>query len=292
MSFRNDLRIQMSHSGALYRLLFINIGLYLLLMLTRTFLFLFQSDDYPLQLIVEKLSLPAAPAALLRQPWSLLSYMFFHWEFMHILFNMLVLYWTGRLFTEYLGGAKLWATYIMGGLAGGLFYLLAYNIFPAFANAGGTKLIGASAGVIAVLVAIATLLPDYTVQLLIFGVVRLKYIAGVTVLLYVIQIPNGNAGGELAHLGGALFGFLMVKQLRQGRDLTAWLVKAFSSKPRKVPMEVVHKNSKRHEEDAYKAKVAATQETIDRILDKINRSGFNSLTREEKDILYKASNNK
>ena len=120
---------------------------------------------------------------------------------------------------------------------------------------------------------------------------RLKYIAGITVLLYVIQIPNGNAGGELAHLGGALFGFVMVKQLRRGRDLTKWLVGAFTTKRRKVPMEVVRKHSRNNEEATYRAKAIASQEAIDRILDKISRSGFDSLTKEEKEILYKASKN-
>ena len=130
------------------------------------------------------------------------------------------------------------------------------------------------------------------VLLLIFGAVRLKYIALIAVIVYTIRIPDGNAGGELSHLGGALFGFVMIKQLRRGRDLTAWLTGLFSKKGKsgRVPMEVVSRKSRRSEEERYKASQQATQEAIDRILDKINKSGFDSLTREEKEILYKASN--
>ena len=168
--------------------------------------------------------------------------MFLHEGIMHILFNMLILFWTGKLFTEYLGNDKFWATFILGGLTGAFFYILAFNLLPAFALSGeSARLLGASAGVISIMVAIATLLPDYTVFLFIIGPVKLKYIAIVSVLLYAISIPNGNAGGEIAHLGGALFGFVMVKQLRNGRDLTGWLVNLVAriSGNRKVKMKIV-----------------------------------------------------
>ena len=288
-----DLRMQFAQSGALYRILLINIVLFLVLMFSKTFVFLFKADAHWLETIVLQLSLPAAPEQLIRQPWSLITYMFLHWEFLHILFNMLILFWTGRLFIEYLGNDKFWATYILGGISGALFYLAAYNFFPVFTDASGdSRLMGASAGVIAILVAIATLVPDYLVHLLLFGAVRLKYIALIAVIVYTIRIPDGNAGGELSHLGGALFGFLMVKQLRSGRDLTGWLTRLFSrsGKHRKVHMEVVTRKSRRGDDDRYKASQLSTQETIDRILDKINKSGFDSLTKEEKEILYKASN--
>jgi hypothetical protein len=145
---------------------------------------------------------------------------------------------------------------------------------------------GASAGVIAVLVAVATLLPDYTVFLIIFGAVRLKYIAIVSILLYAISIPNGNAGGELAHLGGALFGFVMIKQLRNGRDLTKWMTALLKFNFKKKPqMKVVRSTNQTNAS-------IASEELVDRILDKINKSGFDSLTKDEKEILYKASGRK
>lgn len=290
----NDLKMQFARAGALYRILLINIGLFLALMLCKTFIFLFKGNSYWLDEIGMQLSLPASPAQLLYQPWSLITYMFLHLEFFHILFNMLILYWTGRLFTEYLGNEKFWATFILGGLSGAFIFLLSYNFFPVFTDVTDTRLMGASAGVIAILVGVATLIPNYLVHLLLFGAVRLKYIAIVAVLMYTIRIPDGNAGGELSHLGGALFGFVMVKQLQKGRDITRWLTNLFSGKSgrKKVPMEVVsrRKSAAGNEEERYKASQIASQEAIDRILDKINKSGFDSLSKEEKETLYRASN--
>jgi hypothetical protein len=146
--------------------------------------------------------------------------------------------------------------------------------------------------VIAILVAIATLLPDYTVHLLLFGAVRLKYLAIVSILLYFISIPLGNAGGHIAHLGGALFGFVMVKQLRAGRDLTSWLT-GLGNRKRKVPMKVVSRGGRlANSDEQLREQAIATQEMVDQILDKINKSGFDSLSKQEKEILYKASGKK
>ncbi len=283
----NDIKIQFGNSKALYRLLLINVVVFLVLMLARTFSFLFQTDGDILALVIAKLSLPPSLSNILIQPWSLITYMFLHVDFFHILFNLLVLFWTGKLFVEYLGNDKLIATYLLGGLTGALIYILSFNIFPVFASVGGSAhLVGASAGVIAVLVAVATLLPDYTVFLIIFGAVRLKYIAIVSILLYAISIPNGNAGGELAHLGGALFGFVMIKQLRNGRDLTKWMTALLQFNFKKKPqMKVVRNTNKTNAS-------VASEELVDRILDKINKSGFDSLTKDEKEILYKASGKK
>ena len=289
----NDIKLQFGNARALYRLMFINVCVFLVIMLTKAVIYLFQLNDGVLTEIISYFSLPSSLHQLMYQPWSLLTYMFLHEGVMHILFNMLVLYWSGKLFTEYLGNEKFWATFILGGLVGALFYILAFNLFPAFATTSdSSRLLGASAGVIAVLVAAATLLPDYTVFLFIFGPVKLKYIAIVSILLYAISIPNGNAGGEIAHLGGALFGFVMIKQLRNGKDLTSWLINLvgiFSGK-RKAKMKVVSNNNRG---SGFKLDFQdSTQDSIDRILDKINRSGFDSLTKDEKEVLYKASGKK
>jgi len=284
-----DIHIHFSGYRALMRIMALNIGLFLLYSVARTLLFLSGTYSTLLENVILQLSLPASIYELSLQPWSLLTYMFIHVDFMHILFNMIILFWTGKLFIEYLGNDKFWATYILGGFSGGFLYLLSYLLFPVLNGvAMNSQLIGASAGVIAILVAVATLLPDYTVHLLLFGPVRLKYIAGISILLFFISIPLGNTGGHIAHIGGALFGFLMVRQLRQGRDLTAWMVR-FSriGRNKKSPLKVVRKSavqtfmSPGHD--------AVSQEVIDQILDKINRSGFDSLTQREKDILYKAS---
>lgn len=284
-----DIQIHFSGYRSLMRIMGLNIGLYLLYSIARTLLFLSGSFTSILENVVLQLSLPASIQELSRQPWSVLTYMFVHVDFMHILFNMIILFWTGKLFIEYLGNDKFWATFILGGVSGGLFYLLSYFFFPVLNGvAMNSQLIGASAGVIAILVAISTLLPEYTVHLLLFGPVRLKYIAAVSILLFFISIPMGNTGGHIAHMGGALFGFLMVRQLRNGRDLTAWMVRLFRFRRMKNPaMKVVRKPVI----DTYAKPIqgAATQEVIDQILDKINRSGFESLTQREKDTLYRAS---
>jgi membrane associated rhomboid family serine protease len=293
MSFIRDIQMQFGQATALYRLMAINIAVFLILMLIRTIMYLVAGDTQLVTEMVGWLSLPASPAAILYQPWGFLTYMFLHQDIMHILFNMLILYWTGKLFTEYLGNEKLWGTYVLGAITGAVLYVLAFNLFPAFEAARSTAyLLGASAGVIAILVAIATLLPDYTVHLLLFGAVRLKYLAIVSILLYFISIPLGNAGGHIAHLGGALFGFVMVKQLRAGRDLTSWLT-GLGSRKRKVPMKVVSRGGRlANSDEQLREQAIATQEMVDQILDKINKSGFDSLSKQEKEILYKASGKK
>ena len=286
--FLTDIRIQFGAAKSLYRLMMINIAVYLLITITQSVFYLFTINPTFLNMLIAKLSLPANLSLFVWQPWSIITYMFLHEGFNHILFNMLILYWTGKLFTEYLGNNKLWAVYIMGGMLGGILYILSFNLFPVFQNASyAAHLLGASAGVIAVLVATATLLPDYTVHLLLIGPVKLKYVAIVSVLLYAISIPNGNAGGQIAHLGGALFGFVMIRQLRNGTDLTSWLVRIFD-RSAKSKMKVVARN-KEGKAVATPFGPVATQDTIDRILDKINKSGFDSLTADEKEILYKVS---
>ncbi len=292
--FVREIRSSFGNAQALYRLMVINVVVYLIVGLTGTLFFLFNLNDTIIQWVVRELSMPSQPALFFVRPWTLFTYMFVHTSFMHILFNLVVLSWTGKIFTEYLGNDKLWATYIIGGLFGGVFYFLAFNLLPVFSAVGiSATLIGASAGVVAILVAIATLLPDYTVQLMFVGPVRLKYLAIFLVLLYVISLRDGNAGGQFAHLGGAFFGFLMVKQLRQGRDMTAWLVKLGNRlKGKKKSYLKVVSRSAAGSDAHHKERQIASQEVIDRILDKINKSGFDSLTSTEKDILYKASGKK
>lgn len=289
----DEIKMQFGNATSLYRIMSINVGVFVLFTLIRTFLFLFNVDSGWMDFFIRKLSLPSDLSVLMYQPWSLITYMFLHEGIMHILFNMLIFYWTGKLLTEYLGNDKLWTTYILGGITGGLLYILSYNLFPAFSSVGSVAtLLGASAGVIAVLVAVATLLPNYPINLLLFGEVKLKYIAIVSILLYAISIPYGNAGGQIAHLGGALFGFVMIRQLRSGIDLTKWLSKLTSfRKTKRSNMKVVSRSAKSSDDQFFHAKLT-TQENIDRILDKINRSGFDSLTSDEKELLYRVSGKK
>ncbi len=288
----DDIKFSFGNAQALYRLMAVNVGVFLVLMLMRTVLFLSGGGDFLYTFLVRQLSLPADPFSIVLQPWSLLTYMFLHTDLLHILFNMLVLFWTGRLFCEYLGNRKLTGVYLMGGLSGASLYLLAYQLFPAFDGASsGAHLLGASAGVIAVMVGIATLLPEYTVHLLLIGPVRLKFVAAFSVVLYFISIPMGNAGGHIAHLGGALAGFFIVRALQKGRDLTSWLSfferKGSNTKGRRR-MKVVSRKSL-SDDEIFRRDQVASQELVDRILDKINKSGFDSLTNAEKEVLYRAS---
>ncbi|MFM2157522.1 MAG: hypothetical protein RL516_2271 [Bacteroidota bacterium] len=284
-----DIKNYFNNNMVLYRLVLINVVVFIGVNFVDLFGFLFGLDFSLDKLLRLLFGLEAGVMNFIWKPWTIITYMFLHDDIFHILFNMLFLTWTGKLFSEYLGKQKLSATYFLGGIAGGLFYIIAYQIFPAFANHNQAILIGASAGVLAVFFAVATLLPNYTTQLLIIGSIKLKFLAIIMFLLYAFSIPSGNAGGHIAHIGGALFGFVSIKFLQSGTDITKWFTKLFSFKSRvRKNMKVVYRSNENADE-IYMEKQRMTQENLDRILDKINRSGFDSLTADEKEFLYKAS---
>jgi membrane associated rhomboid family serine protease len=215
--------------------------------------------------------------------WTPFSYMFMHAGVLHILFNMLWLYWMGQIFEEYLGNKRTIGLYLMGGLAGALFYLLAFNLLPAFTSvnaAAQSTIVGASASVMAIVVATATLLPDYTISIILFGPVKLKWLVFVILVIDFLGIMGGNAGGEIAHLGGALMGFIYIKQLQKGHDWIGGIAKLFKAKPK---LKVVSNNFGKNSSDYPR------QDEIDRILDKISQSGYNSLNKQERETLSQAS---
>jgi len=233
----------------------------------------------------EYLLLPAYLPKLLTRFWTPLTYMFMHAGIWHILFNMLWFYWFGQIFEEYLGKKRTLGLYIMGGLAGAFLYVFSYNVFPIFTHvhaAEGSTLVGASASVMAIMVATATLLPDYTLPLILIGPVKLKWLVLFFIVIDFLGITGLNAGGELSHLGGALIGFLYIKQLQKGSDWIGNIAKLFKPKPK---LKIVSNNQSR------KAYDLPRQEEIDLILDKISRSGYDSLSKQEKEILFRASNN-
>jgi membrane associated rhomboid family serine protease len=233
----------------------------------------------------EYLLLPAYLPKLLTRFWTPLTYMFMHAGIWHILFNMLWFYWFGQIFEEYLGKKRTLGLYIMGGLAGAFLYVFSYNVFPIFTHvhaAEGSTLVGASASVMAIMVATATLLPDYTLPLILIGPVKLKWLVLFFIVIDFLGITGLNAGGELSHLGGALIGFLYIKQLQKGNDWIGNITKLFKPKPK---LKVVSNNQSR------KAYDLPRQEEIDLILDKISKSGYDSLSKQEKEILFRASNN-
>lgn len=298
-SIFQELKDQMLTTGnSLNRLIGVNLLVFLVINLLAVILALFQLKAGWYADISRWLMVPASPLTLLTRPWTLFSYMFLHTGFFHILFNMLWLYWIGRIFQEYLGNKKLVSTYILGGLAGAFIYILAFNIFPLFRGIMANSFaLGASASVLAVVVGTATLLPNYTIRLFLFGDVALKYLALVMVVLDLLQVSGSNAGGHFAHLGGAAFGFIYIKQLQAGRDLAKgfnrlvdWLVTFFS--PRKSKLSVSYRaNPKTAPRKAGTAPLVdrVPQDVVDKLLDKIAKQGYDSLSREEKDILLKAS---
>ena len=252
------------------------------------------------QAYLDLLGLPSDPAQLLVRPWTLVTTFFTHYGFFHILFNMLFLYWFGRLVHDYLGNGRLVNLYILGGLAGGILYILIYNLSPLFVEeVGRSSLIGASASVFAIVVAAATLMPDHQFYLLLLGPVKIKYIAIFYVAMSFFGAIGSNAGGDIAHLGGALIGFVYVKQLQNGKDLGLWVqsvldfFRSFFVRPKvKVSHRGTSTRRSRRKSPANAASSTTTtvpQDEIDAILDKISERGYESLTKEEKQKLFNAS---
>ena len=285
--------------NGLWQLIAINVGLWLFLRLLEvvlTFSGLISWGEGG-AFILKFLGLPASVKELIVRPWTIVTTFFTHYDFFHILFNMLILYWFGRILKEYLGNKKLVNAYILGGLAGGLLYVLIYNISPLFATAvARSSLIGASAGVLAIVVGAATLMPNYQMHLLLLGPVRIKYIAAALVIMSLLGSIGSNAGGDIAHLGGALIGYLYVGQLQKGSDWGAWIqsvlgfFKSFFIRPANI--RVTHKkpkSAKTKKTHSTKSGTKVAQDEIDAILDKISESGYESLSKAEKEKLFNAS---
>ena len=280
-------------NDALVGLIAVNVAVFILYHVTNLFFYLFEISSphghhSPLD---QWLALPADTDTLLRRPWTLITYMFFHQGIFHILFNMLWLYWFGKIFRLYFSGWQMVNIYFLGGGVGALFYILSYNFFPVFAEARHFSiLLGASAGVLAVVLAISCYVPKHTINLLLFGRVRLIIIALASIAIDIVSISkSGNAGGNIAHLGGALFGYLFAVNIQNGKDITkwfgrfcAWLGSFFKPKPK---LKVAYKRPPTDDREYNRLKYENQQE-IDRILDKISKGGYDSLTKKEKETLF------
>ncbi|MDJ1481341.1 rhomboid family intramembrane serine protease [Cytophagaceae bacterium YF14B1] len=290
--FKNAFRKQ---NNGLVQIILINVVIFLVMV---TLFWIFKAADKReyFMLLEENLYLPGDIKKFLFHPWTLITYFFVHsleGPF-HILFNMLFLYWFGKLIDEYLGSRRLVNLYILGGFAGGISYLILANLIPGFSN---SQLLGASGAVYAVVVGAATLMPNYTFFLFLLGPVKIKYIAGFYIITsYISLAVNGeNMGGNIAHLGGGLMGFLFITQLNNGNDLgrpisrfLEWVKGLFQSKPK---MKVTYRSTTTVTTKATSPTYSGTpdDDEIDAILDKINRSGYESLTKEEKQKLFRAS---
>ena len=247
--------------------------------------------------VFDWLELPASPARFIMQPWSLLTYMFMHGGLLHILFNMLWLYWFGAIFLNMFSSKHLRGLYVLGGICGGALYMLAYNVFPYFRPyIENSFMVGASASVLAIVAAAAYREPNYPIRLLLLGTLRLKYLALIVIGMDLLLITSENAGGHIAHLGGALAGVWFAAGLNKGRDVTAWINRAtdgiaslFRRKPRKPKMKVHYGNGSRQQDYDYNARKKAQSDEIDRILDKLRKTGYEGLSDEEKKSLFDAS---
>ncbi len=294
MGMADTIKQSFRNGSTLIKLIYINIAVFVIISLASVAGFLLNNEVIAVKTL-NIFSVPSSLKELALRPWTLITYMFTHKDILHILFNMLWLYWFGLIFMEYLGARKLVPVYILGGICGALVYILSFNIFPAFSQVVHESVaIGASASVMAVVIATAAYVPDYTIGLLFIGRVKIKWVAlGIFVLTSFMDF-SVNSGGKLAHMGGALFGYIYIVNLRKGRDagkLVSRIIDFFATalKPSKK-MKVTYKKPVT-DYDYNKAK-AERQKSIDIILDKIAKGGYDSLTREEKDLLFRESQKK
>ena len=288
-------RYKLQTATVVEKLIAINVLVFILFFLVKTIAFLF---NLPSNFITEWLVFPKELGEFVFKPWSIITYSFLHSGIWHLLSNMLILYYSGIYFLNYFSSKKLLTFYFLGVIIGALVYMLSYNLFPAFEATGKSYLVGASAGVMSVLVGVATKVPNMRIRLMFVGSIKFWYIAAFLVVIDVIQIPFGNAGGHFAHLGGAFFGYMYTKQLANGNDIGSgfeklinWFVALFD--PSQQPKPTMKTVYKKKGASPYKTKVPIInkdekQQKIDAILDKISTSGYDSLTKQEKDFLFHA----
>lgn len=286
----DTIRYQFRMSDTVVRLIIVNVSVFAVLRVINAVSWLFLHPVLELQTVSYWLAVPAGLDRLLFRPWTLFTYMFLHWDLQHVLLNMIWLYWFGRILQEYLGAKRLLATYLMGGLSGACLYILSYNLIPLFApSLPAAMAMGASASIMAITIAAATLLPDYRISLLFIGEVKLKWLALAILLIDLINISSSNAGGHISHLGGALYGFIFIRMLQKGTDLSAGLQRLFSTRPGNPRMRTVHR-SERGSDNSFLTGKKDRQQRLDEILDKISRTGYDSLSKEEREFLFRASN--
>lgn len=292
MNILDDLKLQYKTGGIAQKLIFWNVGLFAIPAIVFGILSLAGIDINYFHYV----NLDSLPSSLAWKPWSLLTYAVFHAGIFHLFFNMVVLHFSTRLFTTYFNQKQLLGLYILGGIFAGLVYIICYLFLPIFQNSAST-LVGASGSIMAILFATVTYNPYMELRLMFIGRVKLWHIAAVIIALDLIQLPSSNAGGHLAHLGGALFGYLFMTVLKKGTDLTNGVTKIIDffanqsqAKKAKMPFKKVHKNYN-HKATTTESRIVKkdkTQQQIDEILDKISASGYEALTKEEKDFLFRA----
>ncbi len=286
MNILDNLKYRFKHAGVVEKLIYVNLAVFLLVFITNTFGFLFQSKT---NFIVEWFALPANFNDFITRPWTLISYGFLHTSFLHILLNLIALFYVGYLFQQYFTPKQLLSFYLLGTVFGGIIFIASYNFFPALQNvAHNSVLLGASAGISAIFIGIATYMPNYELKFPLIGFVKLWVLACIWVAIDIIQIPAGNAGGHLAHIGGALFGFFYVRSAsNKDLDIFESIKKFFAKKEPKL--KTVYKSGNKTPKN--KTNKTQNQQDIDAILDKISKSGYDTLSKNEKEFLFKQGKN-
>ncbi len=312
-SIWEDVKQQFKMGNMVTRLVILNVAVFMIVNLIRLIIIIangWDTDSTTFTDFIHFFCLSSDLFYNLTHPWVIFTHMFLHVDFLHILFNMLYLYWFGRIAGDFIGDRKILPLYLLGGLVGALVYLISYKFLP-FAEGATGYALGASAGVMAVVVASGTIAPNYIMRLILLGDIKLKYIVAALVFLDLVGIGgNYNTGGHFAHLGGAFFGWLFVGQLKSGNDLSipvnnildkvfGFFQELFGGRSSKRP-KVIYKNpnikkqqsSQKRSQNRFESKSKdgmSHQERVDSILDKIKQSGYESLTEEEKEFLFNAS---
>lgn len=291
----NELKRIFREGDALTKLIASLLIVFLLVLFLNIYSALFKNNLY--DAILGLLVLPSNATELLIKPWTLFSYMFIHQNFLHILFNLLYLYFAGRIFSEFLGSEKLIHTFLIGGFAGGILYVLSYNIFPLFndiVNTSSNR--GASAGVMSILVASATMAPNLRIKLFMLFDVKLWIVVLLLIIIDLAYLPIENAGGHIAHLGGAIYGYFMASYWKKNMiDIGGFLPKLISKINslfiRRSSLKIVHRKKQAIRKTLTPENSRLeNQKELDRILEKISQSGYASLNKEEKDFLFRMSN--
>lgn len=283
MNILEDLKLQYKTGGMVQKLIFWNIGCFLF---SIVFFYSFSLGKFQ---IPNWIALSSNLGTFITTPWTLITFNFFHVGFFHLIFNLLILHFSGRLFSTYFTDKQLFGVYVLGGIFSGITFVLSY-VFIGKAS----LLLGASGAIMAVLIATATYAPFMLLRIPLLGIVKLWHVAFIILLVDLIQLPLDNTGGHLAHLGGAFFGFIYIKLLKSGTDITkpfSALLDSFLNlfKPKKkTPFKKVHRNTIKKNVNSYSGNKDVTQKQLDDILDKISKSGYDSLTKEEKEFLFKA----
>lgn len=296
----DELKRFFSQGSALSILIIVNAAVWVMIQAVKVIFFFYNHPDGDAVnlLFLHAFAIPASVPMLTASPWTLITYMFLHFDVWHILFNMLWLYWFGRIFLEFLRPRQLVLVYLLGGMTGGLFYVLIFNVFPVFADMLPISFaLGASASVMAIVSAISFSVPNYTIHLMLIGRLKIIYLAVILFVFDFFMIPSGNAGGHIAHIGGAVFGALYALLYRYSgnRKLAGEPFSLFSTFISRFRRRRDDRNSHRNSagrplsDEEYNTRKRDHQLKIDEILDKISKGGYDCLTKEEKEFLFRSS---